>query len=105
MAGGLLAPPARMQRLRGAGRVNASALPPSPRLVQTLDQFLSPLVAHDPQNMRAANWAFSITERRHNQTDPPDVGREPAGAPAAMILKNRNDPTTSLSETFRLLSP
>jgi len=58
-----------MQRLRGAGRVNASALPPSPRLVQTLDQFLSPLVAHDPQNMRAANWAFSITERRHNQTD------------------------------------
>ena len=27
-----------MQRLRGAGWVNASALPPSPRLVQTLLQ-------------------------------------------------------------------
>jgi hypothetical protein len=27
-----------MQRLRGAGWVNASALPPSPRLVQTLPQ-------------------------------------------------------------------
>jgi len=27
-----------MQRLRGAGRVKASALPPSPRLVQTLRQ-------------------------------------------------------------------
>ena len=35
---------------------------------------------------------------------PPDVGREPAGAPAAMILKNRDDPTTNLSATFRLLS-
>jgi hypothetical protein len=30
--------PARMQRLRGAGWVKASALPPSPRLVQTLLQ-------------------------------------------------------------------
>ncbi len=29
---------ARMQRSRGAGWVNASALPPSPRLVQTLLQ-------------------------------------------------------------------
>jgi hypothetical protein len=30
--------PAQMQRLRGAGWVKASALPPSPRLVQTLLQ-------------------------------------------------------------------
>ena len=28
---------------------------------------------------------------------PPDVGPEPAGAPAAMILKDRNAPTTSRS--------
>jgi hypothetical protein len=36
--------------------------------VQTLDEFLSPLAADDPQNMRR-ELAFSITERRHNQTD------------------------------------
>ena len=35
---------------------------------------------------------------------PPDIGREPAGAPTAMILKDRNDPTTSLSATYRLVS-
>ena len=48
--------------------MNATALPPSRRLVQTLDEFLSPLAADDPQNMRR-ELAFSITERRHNQTD------------------------------------
>ena len=53
--------PRKVVRLRELGNTGLSAV--------WADKFLSPLVAHDPQNMRAANWAFSSTERRHNQTD------------------------------------
>ena len=54
--------PRNVVRLRKLGNAGLSAL--------WADKFLSPLAADDPQNMRR-ELAFSITERRHNQTDLP----------------------------------